>query len=53
MELGKKLFKDTEAVVQRCSVKKVALEISQNSLKNTCARVSFLIKLLGSGLQLY
>ena len=34
-----------EAVAQRCSVKKVFLEISQNSLENTCARVSFLIKL--------
>ena len=31
---------------QGCSVKKVFLEISQNSLENTCARVSFLIKLL-------
>ena len=29
----------------RCSVKKVFLEISQNSQKNTCARYSFLIKL--------
>ena len=35
----------TEAVDQRCSVRKVFLEISQNSRKNTCARVSFLIKL--------
>ena len=34
-----------EAVVQRCSVKKVFLEISQNSQENTFARVSFLIKL--------
>ena len=34
-----------EAVVQRCSVKKAFLEISQNSQENTCARVSFLIKL--------
>ena len=34
-----------EVVVQRCSVKKVFLEISQNSQENTCARVSFLIKL--------
>ena len=33
----------TEAVVQRCSVKKVFLEISQNSQANTCARVSFYI----------
>ena len=31
---------------QRCSVKKVFLEISQNSQESTCARVSFLIKLL-------
>ena len=29
----------TEAVVRRCSVKKVFLEISQNSQENTCARV--------------
>ena len=35
----------TEAVAQRCSVKKVFLEISQNSQENTCTRVSFLIKL--------
>ena len=33
--------------------KKVLLEISQNSRENTCARVSFLIKLQTSGLQLY
>ena len=38
----------TEAVAQRCSVKKVFLEISQNSRENTCARVSFLIKLQAS-----
>ena len=35
-----------EAVAQKCSVKKVFFEISQNSQENTCARVSFLIKLL-------
>ena len=35
-----KFFGNTEAVVQRCSVKKVALEISQNSHENTCARES-------------
>ena len=34
-----------EVVVQRCSVKKVFLTVSQNSQENTCARVSFLIKL--------
>ena len=36
------------AVVQRCSVKMVFLEISQNSQENTCDRVSFLIKLQAS-----
>ena len=34
-----------EAVVRRCSVKKVFIEMSENSQENTCARVSFLIKL--------
>ena len=34
-----------EAVVQRCFLKKMSLEISQNSQENTCARVSFLKKL--------
>ena len=46
-------FHATEAVVQRCSVKKVFLEISQNWQENTCAWVSFLIKLQGSGLFLW
>ena len=32
-----------------CSVKNVFLEISQISQENTCARVSFLIKLQASG----
>ena len=35
----------SEAVAQMYSVKKVFLKISQNSHENTCARVSFLIKL--------
>ena len=39
-----------EVVVRRCYVKKVLLEISQNSQENT--RVSFLIN-LQPGLQLY
>ena len=30
-----------EAVAQRCSVKKMFLEISQNLQENICARVSF------------
>ena len=38
-------IKNLEAVVRRCSVKKLFLEISQNSQENTCVRVSFLIKL--------
>ena len=38
-------LKRTEAVAQKCSVKKVFLEISQNSQENTYTRVSFLIKL--------
>ena len=42
----------SEAVAQTCSVKKVFLEISQNSQENTCARASILIK-LQAGLQLY
>ena len=35
----------SEAVDQRCSIKKLFLKISENVQKNTCARVSFLIKL--------
>ena len=31
-----------EAVFRKCSVKKVFLEISQNSQENTCTKVSFL-----------
>ena len=42
-----------EAVVRRCSVKEVFLEISQNSHESTNARVSSLIKFQASGLQLY
>ena len=38
-----------EAVDQRSSLKKVFLEILQNSQENTCAWVSFLIKLQASG----
>ena len=36
---------ETEAVVRRCSIKKVFLEIWQNSQENNCPRESFLIKL--------
>ena len=37
----------SEAVFGRCSVKKAFLEILQNSQENTCATVSFSIKLQG------
>ena len=39
----------TEAVAQMCSVKKLFLEVLQNSQENNCARVSFLIKLQAWG----
>ena len=39
-----------EAAVQKCSVKKLFLEISQNSQENACAIVFFSIKLKTSGL---
>ena len=38
----------SEAVSWRCSVEKVLLKILQNSQKNTCVRVSFLVKLQAS-----
>ena len=44
------LFLYAEAVLQRCSVKKVFLEISQDSQENACVRVSFSIKLCQSHL---
>ena len=37
----------TEGVVRRCSVKKVFLEILQNSQGSTCARVFFYNKVAG------
>ena len=46
-------LKRTEAVARRCTVKKVFLQIPQNSKENTCVRVSFLIKLEATDLQLY
>ena len=33
--------KEPEGIAQACSVKKLFLEISQNSHENTCARVFF------------
>ena len=44
----KKIIVYSEAVAQRCSVKIMFLEISQNSKENTCARASFLMKLQAS-----
>ena len=35
----------SRSIVQKCSVKKILLEIPENSQENTCDRVSFLIKL--------
>ena len=43
----------TETATGGVLQEKVFLEISQNSQENTCARVSFLIKLQASGWQLY
>ena len=42
-----------EAATRGVLWKKAFLEILQNSQENTCARVSFLIKVQASGLQLY
>ena len=42
--IKRKSLPNTEAVAQKCSVKKVFLEISQNLQGNTRARVSFLFK---------
>ena len=39
----------SETVVRRCSVKEVFLKISKNLQENTCAIVSFKIKLQASG----
>ena len=44
-------FFSPEALVRRCSVKKMFLEISHNSQENTRAGVTFLLK-LQVGLQL-
>ena len=39
--IWEKLDKKTEALAQRCSVKKVFLEISQNSQVSACASLFF------------
>ena len=38
-------FEKKEGVSRKCPVKKIFLKIWQNSKENTCARMSFLIKL--------
>ena len=43
--MSNNLFPKAEAVVQKCSVKKLLLEISISSQEDVCTRVSFLIKL--------
>ena len=37
--ITRQIFKGSEAVAERCSVKKLFLKILQNSQENTCARV--------------
>ena len=44
-------IRNTAAFIQRCSMKKVFLNISQNSQENTCASF-FFNKIAGLGLQL-
>ena len=43
----------TRGVHIGCSVKKLFQQILKNQQENTCVRVSFLIKLQASGLQIY
>ena len=45
--LARNSLNQSEAVVRRCSVKNVFLEISQNSQEKTCARVFFFNKVAG------
>ena len=49
----KRQMKTFRSSHQRCSMKKVFLEISQNSQVKPCAGVSFLLKLQALRLQLY
>ena len=49
IEIWPEKVSTSEAVTQMSSIKYVFLEISRNSQENTYARVSFLIKLRGSG----
>ena len=47
------VFEKPEVVAWKSSIKKVFLNIPQNSLENICAGVSFTIKLQAGGLQLH
>ena len=44
MIAAESFYSSTEAVAQRCFVKKLLLQVLQNFPKNTCTRVSFLKK---------
>ena len=46
LQKSQKLWIYTEALAQKCSVKKLFLEISQNSQEKTCARVFFFNKVI-------
>ena len=46
-------YKPSEAAVQRCSIKKLFLKISQYLKENTCAGAALLINLQARGLRLY
>ena len=48
-KLKRKKMENFRSSHRRCSIKKVLLEITQNSQENTCAKVSFLIKFQASG----
>ena len=49
----RKIYTSNRSSCRRCSVKNVFLEILQNSQEDTCARVSFLIKLQALGMKPY
>ena len=51
LNIVKVIFCDVQ--MQRCSVNKAFLKISQNSQENTCARAYFLNKVAGLRQQLY
>ena len=53
LKINNRLECCTEAVIRSCSSNQAFLKILQNSQKKDCARVSFLITLHASGLQLH